>query len=169
MDGDFIAKELNRNIDVFKNLLTDLPEAFYLWKQKPGKWCLLEIICHLYDEEREDFRDRVMHILENPELPMNPINPQGWVLERNYIRQDYCKMLVMFLNEREYSVEWLINLDSQNLDNIHKHPELGDMSAKMVLANWLAHDYLHIRQIIRLKYDYINYITGENLSYAGDW
>jgi hypothetical protein len=78
-------------------------------------------------------------------------------------------MLEMFLNEREYSVEWLNKLDSQNLDNIHKHPELGDMSAKMVLANWLAHDYLHIKQIIRLKYDYINNITGENLSYAGDW
>jgi hypothetical protein len=96
MDSDFIAKELNRNFDVFKNLLTGLPEEFYLWKQKPGKWCLLEIICHLYDEEREDFRDRVKHILENPALPMAPINPQGWVMERNYIKQDYFKCLKCF-------------------------------------------------------------------------
>jgi len=43
------------------------------------------------------------------------------------------------------------------------------MSAKFILANWLAHDYLHIRQITRLKYDYLQDIPNENLSYAGNW
>lgn len=27
------------------------------------------------------------------------------------------------------------------------------MSARIMPANWLAHDYLHIRQITRLRYD----------------
>jgi hypothetical protein len=43
------------------------------------------------------------------------------------------------------------------------------MSAGMLLANWLAHDYLHFRQITKLKYDYIKYRTGEDLAYAGTW
>jgi hypothetical protein len=169
MDFDIIIKELNRNIDVFNNLLTGLNKDLYLWKQKPDRWCLLEIICHLYDEEREDFRARVKHILLNLELQMSSINPQGWVIEREYINQIYDNKLEKFLNERSISVEWLKNLKSQKWENINKHPKLGDMSAKMVLANWLAHDYLHIRQIIRLKYDYLQNITNENLSYAGDW
>jgi uncharacterized protein YutE (UPF0331/DUF86 family) len=46
---------------------------------------------------------------------------------------------------------------------------LENLSAKMIFKNWLAHDYLHIRQIIRLKFEYLKGFTGENLSYAGDW
>jgi hypothetical protein len=43
------------------------------------------------------------------------------------------------------------------------------MTAMLFLSNWLAHDYLHIRQIIKLKFDYLEKMTGEGLSYAGDW
>jgi hypothetical protein len=39
----------------------------------------------------------------------------------------------------------------------------------MIFANWLAHDYLHIRQILRLKYEYLKSISEEDLSYAGEW
>ena len=35
--------------------------------------------------------------------------------------------------------------------------------------NWLAHDYLHIRQIIRLKFAYLQQLSKEDLSYAGNW
>ncbi len=43
------------------------------------------------------------------------------------------------------------------------------MTAKMFLSNWLAHDYLHIRQITKLKYDYLKQLTNEDLNYAGNW
>jgi len=43
------------------------------------------------------------------------------------------------------------------------------MTASMFFSNWLAHDYLHIRQITRLKYDYLKQLTNEDLSYAGTW
>jgi hypothetical protein len=33
----------------------------------------------------------------------------------------------------------------------------------------MAHDLLHIRQITKLKYDYLKYLSGQGLSYAGDW
>jgi hypothetical protein len=169
MEKEHIIKELNRNVDVFRDLLSGIKGDFIFWKQNPEKWCLLEIICHLFDEEREDFRARVKHILENPKLPMNPINPVDWVTERKYIKQNYDFMINNFLDERRISVEWLSELDSQNRENVHIHPKLGELSARMILANWLAHDYLHIRQIVRLKYDYLKSISGENLSYAGDW
>jgi hypothetical protein len=35
------------------------------------------------------------------------------------------------------------------------------MSAEMFLANWLAHDYLHIRQLIRLRYHYLEHAAAE--------
>jgi hypothetical protein len=129
----------------------------------------LEIVCHLYDEEREDFRARLKYVLEVPTEPFPPINPTGWVTERAYLKQDYAETLNNFLKERQQSVEWLQTLTSPKWDNAYDHPKFGSMSAKMFLSNWLAHDYLHVRQIIKLKFDYLKKLTGETLIYAGEW
>jgi hypothetical protein len=43
------------------------------------------------------------------------------------------------------------------------------MSAEMFLANWLAHDFLHVRQIIATRFHYLSHTTGESLGYAGNW
>jgi hypothetical protein len=166
---EHITNELLRNINVFKGLLEDISPEVYQWKQDPSKWCLLEIVCHLHDEEREDFRARVRYILESPDLPLTSINPTGWVTERNYMGQDYKNVLDNFLNERNKSVQWLRSLENPAWGNIYEHPILGELTAKMILVNWLAHDYLHIRQIIKLKYDYLRKTSAEDLSYAGNW
>lgn len=169
MNEKYIIKELERNIEIFKNLLNNVPKEIYFWKQNENKWCLQEIICHLYDEEREDFRARVKYVLELPDHPPEPINPVSWVSERKYLEQDYVKMLEKFSEERKKSIEWLNQLKEPNWNNIYIHSRLGKLTAKMFLTNWLAHDYLHIRQIIKLKFDYLKEITNENLHYAGDW
>ncbi|MCW3121172.1 MAG: DinB family protein [Flavipsychrobacter sp.] len=169
MNYNYIITNLQRNKAVFHSLLAGLTEEEYLWKQQPEKWCLLEIICHLYDEEREDFRARTKHTLETPELPMSPIDPVGWVKERKYLEQDYEAKLTSFLQERDNSIAWLKSLNDPNWDNTYHHPKLGALTAKMFLCNWLAHDHLHIRQITRLKYDHLKHLSGESLSYAGDW
>jgi len=164
-----IIFRIEENINVFKFLFTELTEEMCLWKPKPNKWCLLEIVCHLYDEEREDFKARIKHVLETPTAPLPPIDPQGWVIARQYIEQNYSEKLINFLTEREQSVKWLRSLTNPNWDNAYQHEKLGTMTAQMFLSNWLAHDYLHIRQIIKLKYDYLKQLTNEDLNYAGDW
>ncbi len=63
MTYPIIIKELSRNHNVFKKLLTETPKDQSQWKSEPGKWCLLEIICHPYDEEREDFKARTAQVL----------------------------------------------------------------------------------------------------------
>jgi hypothetical protein len=164
-----ITQELSRNKDVFKGLLSGMTAEAYLWKPGPDKWCLLEIICHLYDEEREDFRARTAHVLETPSNPLPPIDPLGWVQERAYIEQNYADILKAFLKEREKSVEWLQSLQSPKWDNAYVHPKFGAMTAKLFLSNWLAHDYIHIRQILKVKFEYLKRLTAEELSYAGNW
>ncbi len=169
MNLRYIIHELDRNKMVFNSLFENLEKQLYLWKPAPDKWCLLEIICHLYDEEREDFRARVKHTLENPEKPMPPIDPVGWVTERNYFEQDYSSVLQNFLLERFYSVEWLNQLKDAQWNNSYNHPQLGIFTAEKFLSNWVAHDYLHIRQIARTKYLYLENLTKQDLSYAGKW
>ena len=165
----YIIKELDSNRKVFENLLELVPEEMILWKGNSNRWSLLEIVCHLYDEEKEDFAARVKSVLKNPEKAFSPINPEGWVEERKYIEQDYDEMLFKFLKQRKISVEYLRSLKNAPWKNTYNHPSLGDMSAELFLANWLAHDHLHIRQIIKLKYDFLKDVSDQDLSYAGNW
>jgi hypothetical protein len=169
MNHSTIAEELSRNRDVFKSLLTGLTDAAYLWKSSPEKWCILEVICHLYDEEREDFKARTKHILETPNKPLPPIDPVGWVTEREYMQQNFSDKLQAFLMEREQSVEWLKSLQSPKWYNAYTHAKFGEMTAKMFLSNWLAHDYFHIRQILKIKFDHLQQMTNEELTYASKW
>lgn len=169
MDHSAIIRELNHNKETFHNLFSGLvPEQFH-WRPAPDKWSLLEVLCHLYDEEREDFRARLKHTLETPELILPKINPQGWVKERKYAERNFDETLKKFIDEREQSVQWLRSLQNPNWKNIHVHPKWGEFSAEMFLINWLSHDYLHFRQITKLKYDFLKTHNTVRLDYAGEW
>jgi hypothetical protein len=169
MDPSYKIAELKRNQAVFKELLQGIPETEYHWRWQPEKWNLLEIVCHLHDEEREDFRERTQSVLEDPAKELRKIDPPGWVLERNYMEQNYDAMLDKFLQERENSVKWLKSLKAAKWDNAFVHPSRGPLTAAFFLSNWVAHDYLHIRQILNLKYQYLQKTTGDMLDYAGNW
>lgn len=169
MDANRIISELAGNKKIFSALLENIAPEIYTWKQNPGKWNLLEIVCHLLDEEREDFGARVKSTLEDPKRALNPIDPQGWVISRKYSERDYNETLNAFLDERKKSVKYLKELKSPNWYNECDHPARGPMTAGKFLTNWLAHDYLHVRQIIKVKYDYLAQSGGEDLSYAGKW
>lgn len=168
MNHHKIIQELSSNHGAFKTLLQGLNSEHFLWKSAPEKWCLLEIVCHLNDEETEDFRTRTKQALENPKVAIKPIDPPGWVVQRNYIQQNYTQVLNKFLYKREESVNWLNSLSNPQWGNAVKHHELGKITAEMFLTNWLAHDYLHLRQIIKLKYNYLAEHSSGALNYAGD-
>jgi hypothetical protein len=169
MNHSEIIGSLEKNGATFQSILSVVTEEQYRWKPAPEKWSLLEVVCHLYDEEREDFRARLKHTLENPELPLPPTDPQGWVLSRKYAEQDYEKILDAFLKERVISFDWLYSLHKPKWKNAYEHPTHGALSAEFFLANWLAHDYLHLRQIVSLKYHYLTSHFDVRFDYAGEW
>lgn len=169
MNSKTIIVLLEKNKKVFQSLFEDLPSEIYRWQPESGKWSLLEILCHLFDEECEDFRARVKSVLENPGKPFTPIKPQQWVHERKYMEENYSEKLEQFLEERETSVKWLKSLQNPNWQNTYQHPELGPMSAHLFLNNWLAHDYHHIRQINQNYYLYLKERVSTPLDYAGKW
>ncbi len=164
-----IIDSLSSNRTVFERLLKPVPEGLQRWRPADGQWSLLEVICHLYDEEREDFRPRTRLALNNGEGELLEINLEAWTKERAYIKRDYQTVLKEFLIERERSVKWLSNLERPDWEASLQHPQLGSMSASSFLANWLAHDFHHIRQINRIKYDWLKYRSGQDLNYAGKW
>ena len=169
MKMESVISEFTNNGRVFKHLLNYTNSAEVLYRPAPGKWNLLEIACHLLDEERLDFRARMKHVMENPDEEMEPIDPQGWVTSHNYSEKDFAAVLKDFLSERENSLQWLASLTNEDLEKKLEHKNFGTVTVRHFMLNWLAHDYLHIRQIVALKYSFLKNNTGADLRYAGDW
>jgi len=164
-----LIQALSQHSEVIAAMLqlfsTDLASQRYA----SDKWCALEIACHLADEEVEDFRARLRHILETPDAPMPGISPAQWVTARGYLQQDYPSVIQRFRTERQSSVRWLQSLDDAPWDNAYVHPTVGPVPAGLILANWVAHDILHMRQLLSLRYQLLKAHSPYPLDYAGEW
>lgn len=90
----------------------------------------------------------------------------AWVADRKYMEQDYKQMVDKLIDERIDSIKWLRSVKNACWENAYQHPKLGPLSTEQFLANWLAHDLLHFRQIIGLRYRYLQVITQNDLSYG---
>ncbi|MBK8498033.1 MAG: DinB family protein [Flavobacteriales bacterium] len=169
MDRSHLIDQLARHAEVFRTLFTGLSAEEIRWKPAPEKWCALEIICHLHDEEREDFHARLRSTLETPGLPWPKIDPPAWVAERKYMEQDFAHVLMEFLAERGRSMDWLRGLKDAPWANAYIHPTVGPVSCELLLTNWVAHDLHHFRQINNLRYYYLKANASVPLDYAGSW
>ena len=168
MNHSNIITRLRIHADVFCHLFRDLSEGQARWKPDPERWSLLEVVNHLYDEEREDFRKRIRLVLDDPGQPWPPIDPEGWVTERRYNERDMVESLDRFLAERSASITWLQGLQSRDWQATHQHPQMGPMSAELLLANWLAHDQFHIRQANDLHFAHLTRQAAPlSLNYSG--
>jgi hypothetical protein len=139
------------------------------WKPAADSWSILEVINHLYDEEREDFRVRLDYILHRPGKPWPPIDPQGWVTSREYNQRDLEESVSNFLAEREKSLAWLSELATADWATVCPTP-WGQITAGDMFAAWIAHDILHLRQLVELHWAYtVRTVMPYSVQYAGDW
>jgi len=151
-------------------LLTDVTDEQARWKPAPDQWSLLEVACHLLDEEREDFRQRLDLILRQPDAEWPPIDPEGWVTARAYNQQDLAATLAAWREERRRSLAWLRGLANPDLDASRRHPAGFELRAGDLLAAWVAHDLLHLRQLVELHYALTTRQAAPYaVAYAGDW
>ena len=139
-------------------------------KPDANSWSILEVINHLYDEEREDFRQRIDLTLHQPEVDWPPIDPAGWVTSRAYQQRDLQESTANFAAERERSLAWLQTLQDADWERSRTHPAGFTLRAGDLLAAWVAHDMLHLRQLIELHYHLATLQAQPySVDYAGDW
>lgn len=169
MNLEYFIDRLSKNCVIFEGLVRNVTPEQATWKPAPDTWSILEVINHLYDEEREDFRARLNLTLFDPQKDWPPIDPPGWVTARGYDQRELETSLNNFLVERQTSLSWLRELEAPNWENRHLLPN-GSRSAGDLLASWLAHDFLHIRQLARLHWKHIGSIAAPHQTeYAGPW
>ncbi|MGI9516640.1 MAG: DinB family protein, partial [Pirellulaceae bacterium] len=165
-----LVDALDRFQTVLPALVAGLDDEAVRWRPPTGHWSILEIVCHLADEEIEDFRKRVELTLRDPAQAWPPIDPEGVAVSRAYNEQQLDEVLQRFVDERQQSVRWLRGLDKPDWDHAYNHPKFGPIQAGEVLAAWAAHDQLHARQIAKRLFELCqHYADPYGVSYAGDW
>ena len=169
MNFETLYKELQTSTEIIRALVSGISQDEACLKPDPEAWSILEVLCHLYDEEREDFREHLDFILHRQDEEWHVINPQGWVTERKYNEQDFVGMQDRFFAERRHSLEWLGSLANADWDTTYTSA-YGSASAGEMFASWIAHDNLHIRQLVELRRMRIEAITKPySIEYAGEW
>jgi hypothetical protein len=169
MDFQKCLDRLTGNAATIFSLVDGVSEEQSRWKPEPGSWSILEVINHLYDEEREDFRRHLDDLLHHPDQPWAGISPQEWVTERKYNERSLADSLTALQKERADSLDWLKGLDAPDWEKSCQTP-FGPIQAGEILVSWCAHDLLHLRQLVELQWAYSE-LQAEpySVAYAGPW
>jgi hypothetical protein len=169
MDFQQLVSQLEHNAERIHTLVRGITDEQARWRPQDDAWSILEVINHLYDEEREDFRLRLDVILHRPDDPWHSIDPRGWVTERQYNQRDLVTSVENFLAARQESLAWLRGLPPPNWEAAYDAP-WGKFTAGDAFASWVAHDLLHIRQLVELHWAYtMAAVDPHSAEYAGEW
>ena len=169
MEFKALYQELQNSTEMMRALLSGVtPEAARL-KPAAESWSILEVVCHLYDEEREDFREHLDFILHRQNEKWHAFDTETWVTERKYNEQDFAEIQTKFFVEREKSFGWLNGLLNPDWEKTYT-TDYRTISAGEMFACWVAHDNLHIRQLVKLRRMRLEHMTKPySLEYAGKW
>jgi hypothetical protein len=132
-------------------LLRGLPDGWIVAHEGGDTWSPFDVIGHLIHGERTDWVPRAKMILEHGEARAFDkfdrfaqfAGSEGRTLsslldELATVRQESLHELAM------------LRLTDADLDRRGRHPELGVVTLRQLLATWVAHDLDHVVQISRV-------------------
>ena len=139
-------QELARIPALLDGIVGGLSPARWRARPAPDEWSAVEIVCHLRDEEAEDFGARVRVILAG-DTQFAPIDPQGWATARRYHEADPAEALHTFHRHRAESLAMLAGATAESLEAFGASSSGRRLSGLDLLCAWVAHDGLHLSQL----------------------
>ncbi len=161
----FVAESvavLERTPSVLKALLEGLPEAWTETREAEGAFSPRDVLGHLIHGEDTDWVPRLRLILEKgdsePFVPFDRFGFRGW------IGKPLSELLAAFTRKRADNVAVLKGLDlgEDDLARLGRHPSLGAVTLRQLLAAWVAHDLNHVGQMVRV-------MARRNTDAVGPW
>lgn len=169
MDVAALLDELELAPSIVRSLVQGLPREALLERPAPDAWCMLEVVCHLLHEERHDLRPRLDATLHRPDAPWPDSDWAGWMPAYLAGPPALEETLNAWEAERQRSLAWLRGLQAPDWDAAHQ-ASWGTIRAGDVLAAWAAHDILHQRQLVRLRFGRVTALAAPyGVHYAGEW
>jgi DinB family protein len=161
-------RRLARLPDLLDAMLADVDDQTARRRPAPDEWAPVEIVCHLRDEETDDFGSRLRAVLAGGP-PFTRIDPPGWAVERRYREQRVGEALNAVKTRRRDSLDWLATIDPAMLHHALPLGARGPLSGLDLLAAWAAHDGLHVQQLAAtLTRLWADRWAGLRVAYAGD-
>lgn len=139
-------RDLARLPAILPALLADLEAGLWRTRPAPEEWSPVEIVCHLRDEETEDFGARVRVVVDGGEH-FALVDPETWAVERRYREQDPEAALAELLSRRAASLAFLRAVEPARLTRAVTHRQFGALSGLDLLVAWVTHDRLHLAQL----------------------
>jgi hypothetical protein len=167
MDRTKAANQLKHQAQTIRHLVQGLTQDQAHWQPDPDSWSILQVVRHLVYEELWDFPFHLEHILLHPEEPWEEHGPA----KKAYTEMTLPAILAEFEAERAAAIDWLLQLPSHCAwEQPVAMPWGAPLSGGDMLASWLAHDLLHIRQLVTLRYALTAAANRpHSVKYAGDW
>ena len=125
-------------------------EALASWPPAPGEWSMKACVGHLIEAERRGFAGRIRIVLAEDRPNLMTWDQPVVALARHDDERPMDELLAEFADLRADSVELIRSLRSSDLDRIGRHPFVGDLAVRDVLAEWPHHDRNHIRQALAI-------------------
>jgi hypothetical protein len=141
---------LSRTPAALKAMLSGLPRNWVENNEGPETWSPYDVIGHLIHGERVDWIPRAKIILEHGEArPFDPFDRFAQFEESK--GKTLGELLEEFAALREQNLATLreMKIGAGDFEKTGRHPALGKVTLKELLATWVTHDLDHIAQIAR--------------------
>ena len=136
--------------------LRGLPDDWTHANEGGETWSPFDVVGHLIHGEKTDWLPRLQRILDYGED--QAFDPFDRFAQFEASRgKTLAQLLDEFASRRRASLEQLdqLGLRDADLDRRGRHPALGAVTMRQLLATWVAHDLDHVMQIARvLAYRY---------------
>lgn len=132
-------------------MLRGLDDGWITANEGENTWSAFDVVGHLIHGERTDWVPRARIILEHGESrPFDKFDRFGQFAVSDGRTLD--SLLDEFATLRRENLRALgaMRLTSTDLDRRGRHPELGAVTLRQLLATWMAHDLDHVVQISRV-------------------
>lgn len=142
---------LARTPGVLRAWLTDLPEPWIHGTEGPDTFSPHEVLGHLIHGEQSDWIPRARIILdEGPARPFDSFD--RFAHRRLFAGTPVTALLDLFATLRAENLTVLRGwrLTEEQLEWPGRHPELGAVTLRQLLATWVVHDLGHVAQIARV-------------------
>ena len=142
---------LERTPSTLNALLRGLSQPWLVQNEGPETWSPYDIVGHLIHGEETDWIPRAKIILEHgEERAFEPFD--RFAMVERFKGKTITELLDTFAQMRAESLRELrsLNLTPTLLERRGRHPELGVVTLRQLLATWVVHDLGHLAQATRV-------------------
>ena len=143
-----VATLLPVTITVLRGEVGALPDRVVAWHPGPDEWCVKEVVGHLIEAERRGFSGRIRIILGADNPTFESWDPPAVARARRDCDKPVGALLDELAALRQDGVALVRGLREADLDRGGRHPTVGPLRVRDLLAEWVHHDRNHLRQAL---------------------